>query len=185
MYNEKLKPMLEDIENKETHIAGGSVVGIVLACTNSLIEYICNLTIGKQKYIDVEEEVKQILQEAEKLKQKNLQSIDKDKEVLEEILIRYKNRKEKSKEYEEANKKAVEFCLEVMKDAMKTLELTDKISKYGNKMLSSDFKICKYYAIASVKASIVNIEINLESIQDEEFKKEKKEEYCALRKELN
>ena len=95
------------------------------------------------------------------------------------------NRKEKPKEYEEANKKAVEFCLEVMKDAMKTLELTDKISKCGNKMLSSDFKICKYYAIASVKASIVNIEINLESIQDEEFKKEKKEEYCALRKELN
>ena len=53
-----------------------------------------------------------------------------------------------------------------------TLVLADKISEIGNKMLASDFKICKYYAYASVKSAIVNVEINLESINDIDYKKQ-------------
>ena len=44
MYNEKLNPILADLENKEVEIAGGSVVGMVLSTINSLIIYISNLT---------------------------------------------------------------------------------------------------------------------------------------------
>jgi len=39
-------------------------------------------------------------------------------------------------------------------------------------MLASDFKICEYYAEASVKASIVNVEVNLKSINDKKFVEE-------------
>ena len=61
MYSEKMQSILNDLENKETEIAGGSVVGMVLATTNSLIKYIANMTIGKNKYEDVQDKVIEIL----------------------------------------------------------------------------------------------------------------------------
>lgn len=183
MYNEKLKPVLEDLENKDIELAGGSVVGIVLSTINSLIKYICNLTIGKKKYIGVEPEVKEILQQAEYLKMQVLNGIDKDKEVLEEILDKYKTRKQFPEAYIEANKKAVEFCMEVTNNSLETLKLAKKISEVGNKMLASDFKICSYYSFASVESSIVNVKINLKSIEDIKYKDKIEEQYNKILKE--
>ena len=177
MYNEKLKPILEDLESKEIEIAGGSVVGMVLSTINSLIIYISNLTFGKKKYEDVQDKIEEILKEAEDLKTKSLQAIDKDKEILEEILKNYKLKKENPEKYQEVCKVAVEFCMEVLNIAKETFYLTEKISKYGNKMLSSDFKICKYYSIASIKSAIVNVEINLEQIEDKTYVEKIKSEY--------
>ena len=61
--------------------------------------------------------------------------------------------------------------MKVTNKSLETLELAQKVSKVGNKMLSSDFKICAFYAFASVEASIVNVKINLDSIQDEKYQK--------------
>lgn len=180
MYNEKLIPILNDLEDKTIEIAGGSAVGMVLAITNSLIQYICNLTIGKKNYIDVQDEVIKIKNDAEKLKQDVLRAVDEDKEVLENILKAYKLRKEEPNKLEEVEKQAVKFCIEVTKKALETLKIADRISKVGNKMLSSDFEISKYYAFASVEASIVNVKINLDNVQDKEFKKENEKLYLKL-----
>ena len=62
------------------------------------------------------------------------------------------------------------FCKDVMDKAIQTVELSERIAKVGNKMLSSDFEISKKYAISSVEASIVNIEINLKFVNLENFK---------------
>ena len=169
MYYEKMIPILSDIENRDLEIAGGSVVGIVLSTINSLVTYISNLTIGKKKYEDVQDKVKDILLQAECLKEKSLKAIDKDKEILEEILEAYKLRKENIQNYQQVCKKAVDFCMEVVDIANETLKLSDEISKVGNRMLASDFKICKYYSIASVQSAMENVYINLKSIEDEEY----------------
>lgn len=179
-YNEKLKPVLDDLESKEVEIAGGSAVGMILSITNSLIGYICNLTIGKKNYESAQEEVVNIKKEVDELKKEALIIIDKDKEVLEKILGGYKIRKENPEEFERINKEAVIFCLDVTKNAFETLKLADRISKVGNRMLSSDFEICKDYAFASIKASIVNVKINLKSIQNEEFKNDIEKRYNEI-----
>ncbi len=170
MYNEKLMPILEDLENKGIELAGGSVVGIVLSTINSLIIYIANLSFGKKGYEEVQYKIQEILKEAEDLKIKSLQAIDKDKQILEEILKAYKIKKQNNQKYQEVCKFAVEFCMEVVNIAKETLILTQKIAKYGNKMLSSDFEICRLYSIASIKSAIVNVNINLKGIEDETYK---------------
>lgn len=170
MYEEKLKPILKDVENKDLEIAGGSVIGMVLATVNSLIIYIANLTIGKKKYEDVQTRIQDIIKETEVLKKTSLAVIDADKEVLSELLNLYKLKKENPEQYWQMCIKAVEFCLNVLELAFETLKISDEISKIGNKMLSSDFKICKYYSYASIQAAIVNVEINLSGIEDEKYK---------------
>ena len=170
MYKEKMNDILKDIENKEVDIAGGAIVGMNLSIVNSLIIYISNLTIGKKNYMLVQDKVKSILSEAEKLKKNSLDIIDGDKDILEEILNAYKLRKEKNEEYEHVCKKAVEFCMKVLNNGFDTIKLAERISKVGNKMLASDFKICALYSFASIESAIVNVEINLNSIEDENFK---------------
>lgn len=184
-HKEKIKPILNDLEDKEIEFAGGSVVGMMLSITNSLINYICNLTIGKKKYEAVQKEVLAIKEEAKLLRNEALDIIDQDKEVLEKILAAYKIRKGNPEKYEKANKEAVKFCIKVTEKGVETLKLVERITKVGNRMLASDFEISGIYAFASVQASIVNIEINLKSVQDEEFKTEMKKIYHKVYEEAN
>lgn len=170
MYNDKLKPILSDLESKEIEIAGGGVVGIVLSTINSLIKYIGNLTVNKKNYEDVQDKINEILDKANDLKNKSLNVIDDDKNILEEILSSYKTRKDDMDKYIEVCKKSVEFCEYVLNIAFETLKLSCEISEVGNRMLASDFKICKYYSYASIKSAVVNVNINLESITDEKYK---------------
>ena len=176
-YNEKMIPILEDLENPEIELAGGSAVGMVLSTTNALIGYICNLTIGKKNYENVQDEVIKIKEEANTLKTKALNVIDEDSKVLNKVLKAYKIRKDEPEKLEEASKDSVLFCNEVMEDSLKTLKLVNRLEKVGNRMLASDFKICKKYALSSVESSIVNIDINLKYVQDKEFKEKIKNNY--------
>ena len=177
MYYEKLEPILTDLENKDIEIAGGSVVCMVLSITNALIDYICNLTKDKKNYENVRDEVIRIQKESEELRKKALKSIDEDERILKEILAGYKKRKEDPERLEEISKKSAEFCLSVTENALNTLRLAKRISQIGNKMLSSDFKICMLYAFTSVEAGIENVKINVDSLKDEKYKKQMMEKY--------
>lgn len=169
MYFEGIEPYLKNLEDKNIGIAGGSVVAMAMSSINSLIIYICNLTIGKKKYMEVEDKVSEILSEANSLKAKTLQFIDEDKAILDKILEAYKNRMENPNYYYKACKDGVDFCMDVLETSVSILQLAEKISIYGNRMLSSDFQICAHFGIASVKSSIVNIKINLIEELEEEY----------------
>ena len=177
MYGEKMVPILQDLEKKKKEIAGGSTVGMLLSITTSLIKYISNLTLGKKNYEDVQNEVRKVLEKAQSLREYSLDVIDKDREVLEELLSAYKLRKENQDLYETKCKQAVEFCMSVVEKSFETLQLSAEISKIGNKMLSSDFKICKIYSKACIEAGIVNVNINLDSLNDEDYKNEIRNKY--------
>ena len=180
MYYEKLIPILSDLESKDVEIAGGSVVSMVLSIVDALIDYICNLTKDKKNYENVREEVIKIKKESEDLRKKTLEAIDQDEKILKEILEGYKKRKEEPEKLEEISQKSAEFCLSVTENALNTLKLSKRISKVGNRMLSSDFKICMMYAYTSVEASIENVKINVDSIKDEAYKKAITEKYEKL-----
>ena len=184
MYHEKLNPILNDLENKDIEIAGGSVVGMVLSTINSLIKYIANLTVDKKNYENVQDKVKEILNKAEELKQNSLQAIDKDKEVSEKILYAYKTRKDNPENYEQVCREAVDFCMNVVYISNDTLKLSVEISKVGNKMLASDFKICKYYSIASIQSAMENVYINLKAINDEIYANKIEEECKKILQEI-
>ena len=161
MYYEKLIPILSDLESKDIEVAGGGVVPMVLSIINALIDYTCNLTKDKKNYENVREEVLKIKKESEELRKNTLEAIDKDEKILREILVAYKN-------------------LSVTENAVYTLKLAKRISQVGNRMLSSDFKICMMYAYTSVEASIENVKINVDSIKDEAYKKTLTEKYKNL-----
>ena len=180
MYAEKLESLLLDIENKDIHLAGGSVIGMVLSIINSLIRYTASLTEGKKNYEKVQKQIEEVSKKAYILRCEASEIIDKDISILDRILSTYKNRKQNEQKYQECLKDAVEFCINVLDLAVKTFDLTKSIEEIGNKMLESDFKICRYYSQASIMASIENIKINLKDIKDIDYKKKVEIKYNGV-----
>lgn len=184
MYKDQsIQKFCDDLSSKNVQMGGGSNIALNCATTNSLIQYICNLTIGKEKYINVEDDVKNILIESKNIQKYMLDSIDRDSNILQDILVAWKNRKNDENKYIGVCKEAVDFGIEILDKSFETLKLVEKISKIGNTNLASDFEIACFYAYSSVEASITNIKINLKSINDEKYKVDKEEKCKAILKE--
>lgn len=155
-----IEMFLDDLENSDVQMGGGSLIGYNLASVCSLICYIANLTIGKKRYIDVEDEAKEILGRAQELKEYSLSLIDEDKKMLEEILATYKLRNENKEEYENVCLRAVDFSFETLEKSIEVLKLTKDISsKIGNLMLASDFEISAYMSYSCVEASVLILKL--------------------------
>src|SRR6056297_2076524 len=91
MYAQKtIEEFLNDLSSSNSIPGGGSAAALSGALNAAVISFIANLTIGKEKYKEVEAEAKEILAESEELKKEMLLMIDQDSKILSDILDSYK-----------------------------------------------------------------------------------------------
>ena len=182
MYSEKsIQEFLDDLGSKKSTPGGGSAAALTAALNAAVVEFIANLTIGKEKYKDVEAEAEEILNESRELKKEMLQMVDQDSEILRNILDSYKSGDEQK--IQNTCNNAVEFSLDMAKRAVRLMRLSLEISEIGNQMLASDFEVAAYLGEAAVGSSIANIKINLKNIENEDYKENIKKEYSKLKNE--
>jgi formiminotetrahydrofolate cyclodeaminase len=180
MYNNSsIEDFLNELGSKNSTPGGGSAAALSGALNAAVVNFIANLTIGKEKYKDVEDKAKSILTESNQIKREMLKMMDQDSEILSKILASYKTGNKA--ETKSICRDAVEFSLDMTQRAVRLMELTLEISKIGNKMLASDFEVAAYIGDAAVGSAIANIKINLKSLDDNEYKSNVKKEYKALK----
>jgi len=179
-YNSEIQVFLDELGSKNSTPGGGSAAALTGALNAAVVNFIANLTIGKEKYKDVEDEAKSILDESNQIKREMLKMMDEDSEILSKILASYKTGNKA--ETKSICKDAVEFSLDMTQRAVRLMELTLEISKIGNKMLASDFEVAAYIGDAAVGSAIANIKINLKSLDDDDYKENIIEEYQKLQK---
>ena len=66
--NESIKKYVEDLASKKPTPGGGSAAAVSGAVGVALLEMVCNFTLGKEKYKDVEKEMKSHLANLKKLR---------------------------------------------------------------------------------------------------------------------
>lgn len=182
MYAQKtIEEFLNDLSSSNSIPGGGSAAALSGALNAAVISFIANLTIGKEKYAEVETEAQEILVESEELKKEMLLMIDKDSEILGDILDSYKAGDRKK--VKSVCRNAVEFSLDMTKKAIRLMRLSLEISEIGNRMLASDFEVAAYIGDAAVGSAIANIKINLKSLDDQEYIEHTKKEYNKLKEE--
>lgn len=183
MYKEnKIKEFLEKLSSSDSMPGGGVASSLVAANGISLILMVCNLTIGKEKYKENEALVISVKNEAEKLKEKFLELMDKDAEtfkVMEKVFAMPNSTEEEKNLRKEKMQEACKICCETPKEmienAIKGIELTDSIYGKSNKSAESDLIVGKKLLRASIEGAWENIAINLRYINDEKFVKEYEE----------
>jgi formiminotetrahydrofolate cyclodeaminase len=182
MYSQKsIEEFLNDLSSSNSIPGGGSAAALSGALNAAVISFIANLTIGKEKYKEVEAEAKEILAESEELKKEMLLMIDQDSKILSDILDSYKDGDQNK--VKSVCQDAVEFSMDMTKKAVRLMRLSLEISEIGNRMLASDFEVAAYIGDAAVSSAIANVKINLKSLKNEEYKENIKNEYLKLKKE--
>ena len=172
----KLAEFLDETASKEPVPGGGSVAAMSGAVAAALTEMVANLTIGKKKYAEVEEEMQSIVQEANSLRIKLLQSIDDDAASFNLVMQAFKMPKETAAQVnlrkiqiQNTTKKAALVPLEVAENAFSMMKMIAKVVEKGNAMAVTDGAVAAMMARTAVLGALYNVKINLASIKDQEF----------------
>ena len=182
MYAQKsIEEFLNDLSSNNSIPGGGSAAALSGALNAAVISFIANLTIGKEKYKEVEAEAKEILAESEELKKEMLLMIDQDSKILSDILDSYKTGDENK--VKTVCQDAVEFSMDMTKKAVRLMRLSLEISEIGNRMLASDFEVAAYIGDAAVSSAIANVKINLKSLDNKDYIENVKKDYLKLKNE--
>ena len=186
---EGYKGFLDLVAGKSATPGGGSVSAMAGALAGSLGSMVCNLTIGKKKYADVEKELSEILSETDILRSELAFLIEKDAQAFDRVMTAMKMPKatdfekdQRNKKLQEATLEATSVPLEVMEKAVEVMKRLPVIAEKGNVNSISDVGVANLMAISAVKGAYMNVKINLPGLDDEKEKKEFKSKADALLK---
>lgn len=164
---QKIESFLKDLSSKKPTPGGGVVAALSGVMAASLIEMVCNLTIGKKGYEAREGAIAKVLREATRIKKRLSVLSEEDAKAFEKVLAAYKTNKENPKR-KEAIKKALRHAIEVPFEVRKLTQelegLARRASKIGNKNAQSDAKSAYHLAHAAGKSALENININKKAL---------------------
>ena len=135
-----------------------------------------NLTVGKKKYKDVEDEIREIIEKLEDLKRKLVTSVDDDAENFKPLAEAY--RLPKNTEEEKKHKEFVmESCLldaslvplQVMDLSYQSLKLFSTLNEKGSVMAISDVGVGVQCLRSALTGAIMNVYINTKSMKNREM----------------
>jgi formiminotetrahydrofolate cyclodeaminase len=176
LVDKNIRDFLRELASRAPVPGGGSVAALSAGLASALTEMVANLTVGRKGFEEVEEEMKQITQEASEYREKFLKDIDKDAEAFNKVMGAFKLPKNTPEEIDkrkqviqEEFKNAALVPLEVAKDTVKLMEFTSKVVEKGNKNAISDGAVAAMMARTAVLGALYNVKINLQSIKDENF----------------
>lgn len=181
MKNMTVNQFADSVASNEPVPGGGSVAAVCGTLSAALSEMVANLTIGKKKYAEFENEMKEIKEIALALRNKLIDYIEKDSIAYNKVMDAYKLPKETEEEkglrkqaIEDSSKLAATVPLEVAYASYEILPLTEAVVLRGNSNAVTDGLVAAMLARTAVLSALLNVRINLGSINDEEFVKEYK-----------
>ena len=166
---------LAELSSKKPTPGGGGAAALGGAAGVSLGQMVINLTLGKKKYADVEEEMKELLEQLETLKAEFLHLADEDARVFAPLAAAYglpgttdEEKKRKAEVLEGHLLTASLVPLHVMEDAQKALVIMDILAEKGSRMAVSDVGVGVQFIRTALTGADMNVWINTKSMKDRE-----------------
>jgi len=179
LIDKKVSNFLNELASNSPTPGGGSVAALAGALGAALISMVGNLTVGKKKYEDVEEDIKKIISSSEKLRYELSQLIEEDVKVFNNFMATYKmpketedEKKKRAEMIQESLIKAAKVPLKVAYKCLDILILSQEAAEKGNVNVVSDAGVAVLMAEAALESAILNVKINLKMIKDEKTKEE-------------
>ncbi len=155
---------------------GGSASALAGAMGIGLAEMVANLTVGKKKYADFQENAEEMKAKAAKLVDEMVDSIDKDTEAFDGVSAVFAMPKETDEE-KAARKEAMQKALKeatlapysVMELCLESLKVVNMGMGKTNTSAASDLGVAALNLKSAVQGAWLNVLINLGGIKDEAF----------------
>ena len=153
---------------------------------------VANLTLGKEKYAAVEEDMKEVAAKAGAMKDDFLALIDEDSNAFNKIMAAFKlpkdtdeAKKARSAAIQEATKGAALVPFKVGQKANELFALAEEVITKGNQNAITDGAVAAMNARASVRGAFLNVKINLGSIKDGLFVEDLQKKMAEIENEVD
>lgn len=153
---------------------GGSAAAFSGAAGAALVAMVARLTIGKKKYLDVESQMKELLQQAEALREDLVDAILEDANAYNAVMSGYKMPKgtevqsiERKEFIQAAINQAARIPLEVAEKSVEVMSLALQAVNLGNLNAISDAATGAALAKAALMGAGYNVRINVGTLEDE------------------
>lgn len=178
---------LDELASGAPTPGGGSAAAILGAMGAALVSMVCNLTIGKKAYAEVEGEMRVVLEDAERLRVELAGMVAEDVAAFDQLMAAYALPKEtdeqkasRSEAIQAGLKGATEAPMACARTSAAVIELSLRAAAVGNKNVISDAGVGALAAQAALRSAALNVYINVPSIKDVAFAQACRDEIDAL-----
>ena len=155
---------------------GGSVSALAGTLAAALGEMVARLTVGKEKYAQVQPEMERLLEELPPLRQRLLEAIDRDSRAFDRYMAALtlpkgtpEEKEARKNAMQEGLKEAAQVPLEVARAAVSLFPALELVVTRGNSNAVTDGMVGTMLARSAVLGALFNVRVNLGSIHDAAF----------------
>lgn len=167
---------LDELASGAATPGGGAAAGLAGAMGAALMSMVANLTIGRKKYAEHEEEMRQLQARADDVRREMTALAERDAVVFDNVMAAYKlpkdteeQRADRDAAIQRALVEATQVPLRTMEQAAAIYELAVPLSQKGNTTAISDVGAGLLLAEAALHAAMLNVKINLGLMTDQAF----------------
>lgn len=167
---------LDELASGAATPGGGAAAGLAGAMGAALMSMVANLTIGRKKYAEHEEEMRQLQARADDVRREMTALAERDAVVFDNVMAAYKlpkdteeQRADRDAAIQRALVEATQVPLRTMEQAAAIYELAVPLSQKGNTTAISDVGAGLLLAEAALYAAMLNVKINLGLMTDQAF----------------
>lgn len=168
---------------------GGSVAAAAGSLAAALAEMVANLTIGKEKYAEAENEMRELAGKGQAVREKLIADIQRDSSSFNLYMAALRMPKDTEEEktarreaMQRGLKEAAMVPLSVAETAAEIFPLAEAAVARGNANAVTDGLVSAMMARTAVLSALLNVKINLNSIKDEAFRADMEKQVRHLEK---
>jgi formiminotetrahydrofolate cyclodeaminase len=173
---ETIQGYLDRLASAEPEPGGGSAAALVGALGAALVTMVTALTLGKEKFASIQEEMRGLRAKAEAVRDKLQDLVTLDARAYGAVAAAMKlpkgtpeQKAVREQELQVALKGAAEVPLRVAEAALAVAQLSLPAAEMGNPHAVSDAGVAAILADAAAQSAALNVRINLVWINDQEF----------------
>lgn len=169
MLNKSVAEFTEALASKAAVPGGGGASALVGAIGIALGDMVGELTVGKKKYADVEEDVKALMARAQELRVKLLACVNKDAEAFAPLSRAYgipKDDPTRDEVMERCLRDAAAAPLEILDLCCEAIELQKEFAAKGSVLAVSDAATGVVFCLSAMYGAAVNVKVNTKSMKD-------------------
>ncbi|MFL2940047.1 MAG: glutamate formimidoyltransferase [Candidatus Poseidoniales archaeon] len=168
--------LIDEVSRDSPAPGGGSVAAISGSLGVALGVMVANLCASKSGFEEYSDELNQIAEDGQKIKEFLVNAIDEDTNAFDKVIKAMRmpkdsdsEKKLRAEKMQEGYKAATEIPLETVKNCYNALKVCKRISKLMDDSMASDVGSGAHMSIAGARSAAYNVRINLNSIEDKKY----------------
>ena len=183
MRSKSIDLFLEELSSGAPVPGGGGASALMGSVSSALCSMVANLTTGKKKYAEYQEDIERIIADAVRLNEDMLSLIEKDAEAFEPLAKAYSIPKDEPGRDEVLEKALFEAALaplEIVKKSKEVSLLIEELAVKGSRLAISDVGVAASACAACARGASMNVYINTKLMKNRDAASKLNEQTIGL-----